>query len=43
MTTIEPTNQTIPIIVDTGRTNFRIGYGGDEKPRSTNPTVYWKD
>lgn len=35
--------QKIPIIVDTGRTNFRIGYGGDEKPRSINQTVYWQD
>lgn len=33
----------IPIIVDTGRTNFRVGYGGDKNPKSINPTVYWKD
>ena len=33
----------IPIVIDTGRTNYRIGYGGDEKPRSTNTTVYWVD
>ena len=33
----------IPIVVDTGRTNFRVGYGGDRNPKSVNPTVYWKD
>ena len=33
----------VPIVVDTGRTNFRVGYGGDRSPKSVSPTVYWKD
>ena len=33
----------IPIIVDSGRTKFRVGYGADKIPKSINPTVYWKD
>lgn len=33
----------IPIVVDTGRTNFRVGYGGDKNPKSVNPTIYWRD
>ena len=41
--TQEQPNWRIPIVVDCGRTNFRIGYGGDEKPRTINDTVYWQD